>query len=71
MLILGEAERIWPEFLGDYLGLSASGGSVHLLYAAAPAGDLDVFSQRVDWTGVFFADGFETGDTSRWTNTVP
>lgn len=33
--------------------------------------ELEIFGQKIDTSFFVFADGFETGDSSIWSNTVP
>ncbi len=63
----------WPgfeQFVGDYLGLTVAGDRVHLLYPTTANGNLDIYTQVLDFQALF-ADGFESGDTAAWAFTTP
>ena len=60
------------QFIGDYLGLAIAGKNVFPVYLSSQNGDSDVFTHLVDASGPpLFSDGFESGDTSAWSLTVP
>ena len=60
------------EKLGDYSDMVSHDDAAHVAYAATFNGEQDVYYLRIDATVPgLFADGFESGDTSAWTATVP
>lgn len=73
------ADAVWQtngQFLGDYLAATpttdASGDALHVLYPTTENGDLDLWTRRIEFTGTpLFSDGFETGDTTEWTDSFP
>ncbi len=65
---------------GDYMGLAFQGGVVHPVWGdtSNSTGDnpngtssFDAYTDRLATAVSLFADGFETGDTSNWSLTVP
>lgn len=58
------------QFVGDYIGLTTVGDEVHLFYPSTAGGHTHVYAQALDYRGIF-ADGFETGDTTAWSDVVP
>ncbi len=62
----------WPQQnkLGDYYDMVSEDALVHIAWAATFNGEQDVYYLRLD-TGALFTDGFEAGDTTAWSNTVP
>ena len=49
---------------------SPTAGAAHLAYAATFNGEQDVYYIRIAGLEIF-ADGFESGDTSAWSSTIP
>ena len=62
----------WPQQnkLGDYYDMVSNSTGVHIAYAATFNGEQDVYFLRLD-PPVLFSDGFESGGTTNWTETVP
>ena len=62
----------WPQQnkLGDYYDMVSENDLVHVAWAATFNGEQDVYYLRLD-TGPLFADGFESGDSTAWSRTVP
>ncbi len=62
----------WPQQnkLGDYYDMVSEDDLVHVAWAATFNGEQDVYYLRL-LTGPLFADGFESGDTTAWSNLVP
>jgi hypothetical protein len=62
----------WPNQskLGDYYDMVSDLAGAHLAYAATFNGEQDVYYLRLVDAFVF-QDGFESGDTSAWSATVP
>ncbi len=59
-------------FIGDYCGLTVAGDRVYATYPSAEGGDTDVYVQSIVIPlPVLFADGFESGDTSMWSDSAP
>jgi hypothetical protein len=61
----------WPQQnkLGDYYDMVSNSAGVHIAYAATFNGEQDVYYLHLE-PGLL-RDGFESGDTSSWTVTVP
>ena len=61
----------WPQQskIGDYYHLVSDEAAAHLAYAATFGGEENVFYLRIPHS--LFADGFESGSTTRWSSTVP
>ncbi len=53
-------------FIGDYNAVAAESGRAHAFYQDARTGIQDVYVAVVPTVGALFADGFESGDFSRW-----
>ncbi|MEM7051421.1 MAG: tetratricopeptide repeat protein [Acidobacteriota bacterium] len=66
---------IWSplgQFLGDFVQLGVDGDRVYALYPRTSTGNADIVLQTIDVSGApLFADGFESGNTSAWSGTVP
>ncbi len=62
----------WPQQnkLGDYYDMVSEDDLVHVAWAATFNGEQDVYYLRL-LTGPVFADGFESGDTTAWSNVAP
>jgi len=62
----------WPQQskIGDYYDMVSDLTGAHLAYSATFNGEQDVYYLRIDKSHLF-TDGFETGDSSRWNDTVP
>ncbi|MEL7061860.1 MAG: hypothetical protein AAGN46_17675 [Acidobacteriota bacterium] len=63
----------WPvraQFLGDYLGLTATDDGVLVVYPRSSGADLDLFARRIA-LNLLFADGFERGDPTAWSSSTP
>ena len=62
----------WPQQnkLGDYYDMVSENDLVHIAWAATFNGEQDVYYTRLE-IGPLFADGFESGDTTAWTITMP
>ena len=62
----------WPQQnkLGDYYDMVSENERVHVAWAATFNGEQDVYYLRFE-AGQLFADGFESGNTSAWSSTVP
>ncbi len=59
-------------FIGDYCGLTVAGDRVYPVYVATHNSDTDVYAHAiVNPPAGVFADGFESGDMSAWSATVP
>ncbi len=56
--------------IGDYYDMVSENSGAHLAYSATFNGGQDVYYLWIS-AGELFADGFESGDTSAWTDTVP
>lgn len=56
--------------LGDYYHMVSYNDSAHLAWAATFNGEQDVYYTRIAGVEIF-ADGFESGDTSAWSWTIP
>jgi hypothetical protein len=56
--------------IGDYYHMVSFDDAAHLAYAATFNGEEDVYYLRISH-GPVFADGFESGDTSAWSMTLP
>jgi hypothetical protein len=56
--------------LGDYYHMVSYNDAAHLAWAATFNGEQDVYYTRIGGSEIF-ADGFESGDTSGWSNAVP
>jgi Neuraminidase (sialidase) len=64
----------WPqqEKLGDYYDMVSDATGVHIAYSATFNGEQDVYYLHLDPPeSLLFADGFESGDTSAWSGTLP
>jgi hypothetical protein len=61
----------WPSQnkIGDYYDMVSHDDAAHLAYSATFNGGQDVYYLRIQLA--ISADDFETGDTSRWDETVP
>jgi len=59
------------DFIGDYNGIAVDGATLYPFYQDSREGNQDVYVARLPSPGVIFADGFESGDTSAWSNAVP
>ncbi len=53
-------------FIGDYNAVAAAAGQAYPFYQDARTGTQDVYVTVVPTVGGLFADGFESGDVSRW-----
>ena len=62
----------WPQQnkIGDYITMVSFDAAAHVAYSATFNGEQDVYYLRID-TGRIFFDGFESGDTSGWSQTQP
>jgi hypothetical protein len=59
-------------FIGDFCGLTVAGDRVYPVYVSTPSGDTDVYVHTiVNPPRAIFADGFESGDTTAWSISVP
>lgn len=59
-------------FIGDYNGIAAAGGRVFPFYQDARRGEQDVWVARIEaGSPEIFSDGFESGDTTAWSGTMP
>jgi hypothetical protein len=56
--------------IGDYYHMVSFDDAAHLAYAATFNGEQDAYYLRIP-ANRLFADGFESGDTSAWSITVP
>ncbi|MBP9144392.1 MAG: exo-alpha-sialidase [Thermoanaerobaculia bacterium] len=56
-------------FIGDYNGIAAGPAGVFPFYQDSRRGEQDVWVQRL--ASPLFRDGFESGDSSAWSATVP
>ncbi|MCZ6726478.1 MAG: sialidase family protein, partial [Acidobacteria bacterium] len=56
--------------IGDYYHMVSYDDAAHLAYAATFNGEQDVYYLRITGNELF-ADGFESGNTSAWSQTVP
>ncbi|MEM7481710.1 MAG: sialidase family protein [Acidobacteriota bacterium] len=61
------------QFLGDFVNLTVDGDRVYAVYPSTMNGDQDIVLQTIDIDseGPIFIDGFEIGDTGRWSAAVP
>lgn len=59
------------DFIGDYNGIAADGGNLYPFYQDAREGNQDVYVAVLPAPGTIFSDGFESGDTSAWSSSVP
>jgi Tetratricopeptide repeat len=59
------------QFIGDYLGMAMTGNRVWPVYLSTEFGTPGLFSHEISSTWPIFADGFETGNTSEWSATIP
>ncbi len=62
----------WPQQskLGDYYDMVSDAAGAHVAYAATFNLEQDVYYLRLV-AGLVFQDGFESGDTSAWSETLP
>jgi hypothetical protein len=62
----------WPQQdkLGDYYDMVSDEQGAHIAFAATFNGEQDVYYMRLD-LGLIFTDGFASGDTTAWSDTVP
>ncbi len=59
-------------FLGDYNAIAAAGGRVYPFYQDSREGNQDVWVAVISSNpDALFSDGFESGDTTAWSTTVP
>ncbi|MCP4901916.1 MAG: hypothetical protein GY906_33545 [bacterium] len=58
-------------FIGDYCGLTVAGDHIYPVYPSTVNGNTDIFTHTIVFSGQIFADGFESGNTSRWSSTSP
>ncbi len=58
------------DFIGDYNGIAAAGGRVYPFYQDAREGNQDVWVAVLE-SGVLHSDGFESGDVTAWSSSVP
>lgn len=69
------ADGVWEvggQFLGDYLGASVHGDTLHVIYPTAENGDQDIWTRRIELpTNLIFSDGFEGDLLSHWSAVVP
>jgi len=56
--------------IGDYYDMVSFNDAAHLAWAATFNGEQDVYYLRIGGNEIF-TDGFESGDTSVWSTTVP
>jgi len=56
--------------IGDYYDMVSFDDAAHLAWAATFNGEQDVYYTRIP-APTIFTDGFESGDTSAWSNTIP
>ncbi|MDH3402426.1 MAG: hypothetical protein OES32_09700 [Acidobacteriota bacterium] len=56
--------------LGDYYHMVSYNDAAHLAWAATFNNEQDVYYTRIGGSEIF-ADGFESGDTSAWSGTIP
>ncbi len=63
----------WPQQnkLGDYYDMVSTNDAAHVAYAATFNGEQDVYYLRILTEEIVFADGFESGDTSAWSGSMP
>ncbi len=63
----------WPQQnkLGDYYDMVSENDLVHVAWAATFNGEQDVYYLRLERGAFIFLDGFESGDTGAWSDTVP
>ena len=63
----------WPQQnkMGDYFDMISDDLGANLAYAATFNGEQDVYYLRLEPGAVIFVDGFEAGDTTAWSSTVP
>ncbi len=56
------------DFLGDYLGMGVGHNRAYPVYPYVQDGVHQILSNQIVWSvdSLIFADGFESGDTSRW-----
>jgi hypothetical protein len=59
------------EFIGDYNGMAVLGDRVWPVYLSTEHGVPGVYSHEIRAEEPLFEDGFESGDTTNWSNTVP
>ena len=59
------------QFIGDYLGMATTGNRVWPVYLSTEFGTPGLFSHEISSAWPIFNDGFETGDTSQWSVTIP
>jgi len=59
------------QFIGDYLGMAMTGNRVWPVYLSTEFGTPGLFSHEISSTWPIFNDGFENGDTSEWSATIP
>ena len=63
----------WPQQnkMGDYYHLVSTDDGAHLAYAATFTVGQDIYYLFIPSNETLFADGFESGDTSAWSMSVP
>ncbi len=59
------------QFIGDYLGMAMTGNRVWPVYLSTEFGTPGLFSHEISSVWPVFIDGFETGNTSGWSATIP
>ncbi len=59
------------QFIGDYQGIAVAGERAIPVYMGEDAGRPAIYSHVVESAATLLADGFESGDTSAWSASVP
>jgi len=59
------------QFMGDYNGMAVVGDRVWPVYLSTEFGVADVYSHEIRAVAAIFVDGFESGETTAWSNTIP
>ena len=74
----GSADATWPgfeQFMGDFISVTPdpdpTNETAWVAYPATFDGDLDIYVQRIEAGPEIFLDGFESGDVTRWSNSLP
>ena len=57
--------------IGDYYHMVSTNDAAHLAFSATFNGEQDVYYARFGAVETIFGDGFESGNTSSWSSTIP
>ena len=57
--------------MGDYDGMAVVGDRVWPVYLSTEFGVADVYSHEIRAVAAIFVDGFESGETTAWSSTIP